>query len=87
MTFDRSLRLAIAFFLPWWPACAEEEPGTSGTGDPGLSDSRPQQLRGECSPGSRIGGWKKDAIYIISMMGGVYEVVLGVQGAPQPHLP
>lgn len=37
--------------------------------------------------GSGIGGWKKDAIYVISMGGGVYEVVLGVEGAPQPHLP
>jgi sugar lactone lactonase YvrE len=36
--------------------------------------------------GTGIGGWRKDAIYVISMDGGAYEVVLGVSGAPQPHL-
>jgi hypothetical protein len=36
--------------------------------------------------GSGVGGWRSDAIYIISMNGGVYEVVVGVKGAKQPHL-
>jgi sugar lactone lactonase YvrE len=36
--------------------------------------------------GSGIGGWKEDAIYIGSMEGKLYEVELGVPGAPQPHL-
>lgn len=36
--------------------------------------------------GTGVGGWKANAIYLISMMGGVYEVVVGVKGAKQPHL-
>jgi sugar lactone lactonase YvrE len=37
--------------------------------------------------GSGIGGWKADALYIASMEGSAYEVVVGVKGARQPHLP
>jgi sugar lactone lactonase YvrE len=37
--------------------------------------------------GTGVGGWKSDAIYIMNMMGNyVYEVVVGVKGAPQQHL-
>ncbi|MBN1653347.1 MAG: SMP-30/gluconolactonase/LRE family protein [Deltaproteobacteria bacterium] len=36
--------------------------------------------------GSGINGWKEDAIYVISMMGSVYEVELGVKGIKQPHI-
>lgn len=36
--------------------------------------------------GTGIGGWKADALYIIDMAGSIYEVVVGVKGAPQPHL-
>jgi sugar lactone lactonase YvrE len=37
--------------------------------------------------GSGLGGWKADALYISSMAGSAYEVVVGVKGAAQPHLP
>jgi len=37
--------------------------------------------------GSGVGGWKADALYIMNMMADcVYEVVIGVNGASQPHL-
>jgi sugar lactone lactonase YvrE len=37
--------------------------------------------------GSGKGGWKRDALYLISMsLDTVYEVEVGVPGAPQPHL-
>jgi hypothetical protein len=37
--------------------------------------------------GSGYGGWKADSLYIMNMMANcVYEVDLGVKGAPQIHL-
>jgi sugar lactone lactonase YvrE len=37
--------------------------------------------------GSGAGGWKADALYLISMgKGEVYEVEIGVRGTEQPHL-
>jgi hypothetical protein len=36
--------------------------------------------------GSGIGGWEADALYVIDWFGVVWEVPVGVPGAPLPHL-
>ncbi|MBN2531059.1 MAG: SMP-30/gluconolactonase/LRE family protein [Deltaproteobacteria bacterium] len=36
--------------------------------------------------GSGVGGWKADHLYIMSFLGGIYEVDMGVVGKPEPHL-
>jgi hypothetical protein len=37
--------------------------------------------------GSGIGGWKRDALYVMSFNGGVYEVETGgIRGRLEPHL-
>jgi sugar lactone lactonase YvrE len=37
--------------------------------------------------GSGVGGWKADALYVIGMIGGVYEIPIGVRGARLAHMP
>jgi sugar lactone lactonase YvrE len=36
--------------------------------------------------GSGYGGWKSDALYVMSFSDGVFEVHVGVRGKPEPHL-
>ncbi len=36
--------------------------------------------------GSGVGGWESDALYVIDWLGVVWEVPVGVPGAPLPHL-
>ncbi len=36
--------------------------------------------------GSGYGGWKKDHLYVMSFSQGIYEVDMGVEGKPEPHL-
>jgi sugar lactone lactonase YvrE len=36
--------------------------------------------------GSGIGGWKADHLYVMSFLGGIYEVDMGITGKPEPHL-
>jgi hypothetical protein len=36
--------------------------------------------------GSGVGGWEADALYVIDWLGVVWEVPVGVPGAPLPHL-
>jgi hypothetical protein len=57
MTFEKSTCPAIAFLSLWLFACAEPESGANGAGGEGSAESRPPQLRGECPPVSRIGGF------------------------------
>lgn len=47
----------------------------------------PKALYSALNFGSGIGGWEADHLYIMSLIGGVYEVDMGVQGKPLPHLP
>jgi sugar lactone lactonase YvrE len=35
--------------------------------------------------GSGYNGWKQDALYVISILQGVFEVHVGVRGKPEPH--
>jgi hypothetical protein len=58
MTFERMKYPAIAFLPLWFLACGEQAQETDGSGGQGSAESRPQQLRGKCAPGIRIGGFE-----------------------------
>jgi hypothetical protein len=57
MTFGKWKYCAGAFSLLWLTACADPDTGGNGSEGEVFAQSRPQQLRGECADGTRIGGF------------------------------
>ena len=58
MTLVRMKYPTVAFLPLWLLACGEQAQETDGSGGQGSAESRPQQLRGECAPGTRVGGFE-----------------------------
>lgn len=37
--------------------------------------------------GSGIGGWRRDRLYVMNQLGGMFDVFVGIDGSPEPHWP
>jgi sugar lactone lactonase YvrE len=51
-----------------------------------LSMSPAASLISAVNFGSGVGGWERDHLYVMSLLEGMFEIDVGIEGKPEPHL-